>query len=619
MHKQILSIGLIIFLLTSTLVFGQTPINKTNEKTAVKKPEKSAPKDVVKDEKLDEKSLALKNEAIDLLRENLRLAVGFNSLDNRIGYTLRNADILWEFDEREARLAFQNSMNDLRGFIAQSDSEYIGIETAVSNKPEAQNQDLNNSDLSRIFAGNGTQNLFAKPIKITRLRLNVVTTLANHDPKMAYDFLLETQQMFNSKVLQEVVTQNDKYQETQLLNQIAAKDVSVAFELGSKKLAKGFSADLLSLLYSIYAKDAEKGAEFGEAIVKKMRGEKNDFNLYSAAVNLLRVGSNFAANISSTKSDKKTLLNDQSLRSLSEIIVNSSSTPSDDVIKLIIKYLPTSAEKYKQQTSNQPKVATASTGGGIRTGRGNGSGQAPNNYWGVLNQALRGSMLGQADLSKSISGITKDKKTVEELEQQIEEKRGQILSNESLDFRFLGLIMLATHCAKIEQKETATRLLTEAESLLNSTLKQQKDFNNNYILANGFSVIDIEKTFTILENTVYQLNDIISAFVKVGEFNPGINSSVEDGELLMTNNQYGSRFFSVPNETLKKLAETDFNRLKMLTDKFERTEMRAETKFIIVRSIIGKKPNVATISNEKNPQIMIPPPIPRPTPRPNNE
>ncbi|MDQ3635566.1 MAG: hypothetical protein M3405_13810, partial [Acidobacteriota bacterium] len=115
-----------------------------------------------------------------------------------------------------------------------------------------------------------------------------------------------------------------------------------------------------------------------------------------------------------------------------------------------------------------------------------------------------------------------------------------------------------------------------------------------WMLVGGFSEIDAEKAFPMLENMIYRLNDTISAFVKVGEFIDVSGSMIQNGEVQL--GMFGGRlakdFMKTLNNSdkvLLNLAQVDFNRAADLANKFERPEVQIMAKMLILRSILENK------------------------------
>ena len=168
----------------------------------------------------------------------------------------------------------------------------------------------------------------------------------------------------------------------------------------------------------------------------------------------------------------------------------------------------------------------------------------------------------------------------------------------------MALSGLAAQIAKSGDKELALQFMKQAESFVNTTPKNYIDYLQLWMLASGYAQVDAEKSFPVLESTIYNLNDTISAFIKVAEFIDTNGEIIEDGEVQV--GSFGGGFtrqliggLGVSKPMLSALAEADFTRLRNTSNKFDRTEVRILAKMLILRAVFGSK----TIS-DSDPEII---------------
>ncbi len=162
------------------------------------------------------------------------------------------------------------------------------------------------------------------------------------------------------------------------------------------------------------------------------------------------------------------------------------------------------------------------------------------------------------------------------------------------NMRMMALSGLAAQIGKMGDIETAGEIMREAERFVSPQPKNYMEFMQSWLLASGYSEINPDKSYPILENTIFRLNDTISAFIKVGEFIDVNGDFIEDGEVQigsfggeMTNGLL--RSLGQTDATLTNLAKADFARTKALTNKFDRTEVRIMAKMLVLRAIFGNK------------------------------
>ncbi len=117
---------------------------------------------------------------------------------------------------------------------------------------------------------------------------------------------------------------------------------------------------------------------------------------------------------------------------------------------------------------------------------------------------------------------------------------------------------------------------------------------HTWLLAGGYAQVDAVKSFPLLEDAIFRLNDTISAFAKVGEFMDVGGEIIEDGEVQVGSfggslTQELTRGLGQSDATIRRLAIADFARTKALTNKFDRLEVRILAKMLVLRSVLGDK------------------------------
>ena len=123
------------------------------------------------------------------------------------------------------------------------------------------------------------------------------------------------------------------------------------------------------------------------------------------------------------------------------------------------------------------------------------------------------------------------------------------------------------------------------------------------MLASGYAESDPAKAFPILEGAIGRANDLIHAFIRVGEFIDVTEEMISDGEAQVGAFGGGmirglSRELGVAEATLATLIKADFGKTKALTNRFDRPEVRILAKMLVLRSILGKKSPAATAEEQ---------------------
>ena len=204
----------------------------------------SAQTAAVKNVKKTDITPELKEKAFVLLNNLVREAGQFTLPLNRITARVSVADLLWEKDEKQARILFQSAISDLSALIDQIPPE---------------NTEASDEAISERYMTLNDARL---------LRSELILSLAPLDPKLA----LEVLQAMNRKDSSGAnLFEDDKTLELELAAQITLKDPKQAYEVAKKNLGEGITSNLFSTLEDIYKKDAELGTKLAQDIVAKIK------------------------------------------------------------------------------------------------------------------------------------------------------------------------------------------------------------------------------------------------------------------------------------------------------------------------------------------------------------
>lgn len=140
-----------------------------------------------------------------------------------------------------------------------------------------------------------------------------------------------------------------------------------------------------------------------------------------------------------------------------------------------------------------------------------------------------------------------------------------------------------------EDKETAAKLMDEARRLIDST-PQDEDAINDYLrVASGYAYIDPTVSFSMLDAFAVQASEIVTAAALLAKYDKR-NQSFKNGEMVLTRGlpRVGNSIFQYGKE-LNLLANADIDRLRSMTDRFQRDDARLLLKLYIVQAFFGKK------------------------------
>ncbi len=189
---------------------------------------------------IQEKALALLN---GLAREAEQFSLPLNRVDARIGI----ANLLWEKDEKAARIIFQNAISDLNAMLVR-----IPPENAESD------EEYNTERYVMLY-------------EVGNLRKELLIALAARDAKFALDAL---QSLSVKNAEGRNIFEDDNALELELAAKIAANDPKQAYEIAKKNLENGLGRNIFTTLENLYKKDTELGTKFAQDILSKIKAQR---------------------------------------------------------------------------------------------------------------------------------------------------------------------------------------------------------------------------------------------------------------------------------------------------------------------------------------------------------
>ena len=562
----------ILFLFLVQLNFSQT--NETNR---------------VEPNKKDEISAELRKESVAFLRETSVDVNSLRTLENRISFSAELASLMWFNDEKEARTMFQTVINDFRQLLTEYDTQL----TSFGVLPEM-------ADVYSTDSSAKTQ-ITRKFFKAISVRQQIAKAIAEHDPQLAFEFFTDTAAAISNPTFRKQIEGNDAYFETRLLNSIAEKNVDTALKLGRKTLAKNFNYELISLLKKIYEKDEEKGASFAEDIVSKL---KSDFSKPDGFYYLTRVLNTGIENLDAIKAKpkKRPMFSEQSLRDLAELTAHEILKREDvegseltNYLTDIERFLPARAAQIRQKFDIRKNKVSVNSKDVVVVANSNGNLSPPVEM--PSSVSVKSGEDNKKKLADSLQNLDTKKLSEDERKKVVQESRKIIAETVDRDQKLLALSALALRISKFGDKELASEIMKEAQNLVNLQPKNYREYIEIWMLVSGYAKVDAEKAFPILETTVFRLNETITAFVKVGEFIDISGDMIDDGEIQV--GSFGGEMtrgilssLDAADSTVRNLAAADFTRIKSLTNKFERQEVRILAKMLVLRAVLADKSEV---------------------------
>lgn len=547
-----------------------------------------------------EEAEKLRKEAVVFLRETMSEVANMRTLENRISFSGELAGLMWFHDEREARVMFNTAISDFRELLGRLDQQ-------MNMMPD--------EDGPRSYGlfgdSSGRGKIEMKYRVAMAVRQQIAASIAEHDPDLALSFYYDTTGGITKESLRKQYAGMDSYFEFNLLGQIAEKNAAKAAQFGARSLEKGFNYQHVDLLRKIYQRDPERGIEFGQKILSKIKsaGKMSDH-----AVALIDFGVDTLETSRKTPG-KKPVYTEVELRDLAETFAEMMLRPTEkfnpstalEFASTIERVTPTRAAqlraKYRSANSNSntsftamgpPPSRLSNSAANAYAVRGEGSG------YGSANGAPSTSNEGQSAEEKLMTDVVKIGKgelPKEEREKAVAQARKILMQTQGKDKQIMGLSMLAAQVSRAGDKELATEIMRDAEGLVNPNPKNYQDFIYTWMLAAGYAESNPDKAFPILEDAIGRANNLITAFVSIGEFIDVTEEMIADGEVQVGAFGGGmirglSKELGVAESTLQTLTKADFEKTKALTNRFDRTEVRVLAKMLVLRSVLGKKSDI---------------------------
>jgi hypothetical protein len=548
----------------------------------------------------------LQGKALLLLEDVVKDSESFKHAENRIRVRMLAANLLWAHDEARARMLLKEAMEGLVDLL--------------------NNQDVADaSDTSRAFGG------------LRQLREEMLQMLARRDARLARDFLRASRPQSSQPANQREALP-DQPLEMSLATQIAASDPKQALEIAEENLSRGLSYELPQFLSALREKDPEGAARLASQVMTKIRAEKLEASQITrqVAVSLLREAAQSSDGETKSGKNAPPLLDQQTLRELTEMIAAEALRPSStspdlldslrEMMPIVEKYAPGRAAQLRRKTE-LPKVVEDKTPDEKGTDN-NGpdlidtqerftalfekgsvdellaeAAKSPEGMREMLYGRAAAKMMEEGDAERAhqiINERVKDpaqrKQMLAQLDEiaaykaaeqgNIEKTRKMLATLRTNEERVMALAQLATGAAAKGEKKAALQLLDEARGMMGGRAKNFKQLGAQLMVARAYAPLDASRSLSILEPVVDQLNELLAAAIVLGGFMT--EEIVQDDEIMMSplamisNELATSDYLSDVNT----LARADFERTKALADRFLRDEIRISARLLLAQSIL---------------------------------
>jgi hypothetical protein len=449
---------------------------------------------------------------------------------------------------------------------------------------------------------------------IINLRESLVLAIGKHDGEAAYRFLIETRQPApaadkdgkpktnlygNGTQLPTADDYRESSLETRLARVVAQNDPQKALEIGLKRLSVGLSEDLSLFAVRLYFKDKKRGAQLAQEVAKKVKSANlaTDDLARRVAVSLLKNGANSIERGAKDKEIGKTpFLSEADVRELANLLVrfelaaivgkmdsaHFEVTQIGEILPILEKYSPSNAAQLKAKLPENKTVEI--------------KGEADDNN----------------EYKKYLERHKKEEEALKDLQKSVESAKGEfslqgartalsLIKNRTA--RLTAMSQIAITFADNGKIEEAKELIAEARKTLAPQPKFWAHYVEHLVVGRARASVEPKQSLEIIENLIYQIDDMLTGVSKIAEFIAG-ETAVKENELRLSGipgmigggmlsqmgRGGGARDFATGFEKdILKLAKADFDRTAALADKFSRPEIRLMARMILINSFLPPK------------------------------
>lgn len=532
--------------------------------------------------------------ALVMLKQTVSEIQTLRTPENRISLSAGLVEIMWKHDPDSAREIFRTLANS----FVQLFTEYASRANVVGAAQGSQ------SLVMRSEAAKAA----TKMRKAFAVRENLVRAAAGMGPMLALRFVRETSAAVSDGVFADQLKQSDSKLMVMIVERYGAADPKVSDEVGAWLVKDGLNDGAIAQLQQLMFKDRKAGAEYAAVVFSAASRDLNRASPnYEAQAALLR----YASRIFDAKDgeDRAADFVSQSevqfqAEAFGRALLRQAELSEDmasEYAGAIRPFSKTMAERVEKKFSRPDESLSPET---ARLANLLAASRAKDAKQLALKSAAKivgddsgpsGIGTGKADPLSELSKITEEGATDQERQEMADKARAAADQVEMPAMKIGVLTVVATRLKELGDDARAKELVDEADGLVTNRPKNYQDYMEVWVLASGIATVDPERSFSRLEDAIFRVNDVINAGIIIAEFADVNGEIVQDGELLvgafaggMTANI--SRSLAQSGNVILGLARSDFERTKMLAERFDRPEVRILAKTLVLEAVLNDEP-----------------------------
>jgi hypothetical protein len=567
----------------------------------------SQPKQLTKEEEQKKREELRKK-----IKETLDGAVSdvalLKSFENKTFFQVRIACLLWDYDEKGARLLIEDAQ---------------ALAARMVNDP-------------KINPRGGDYDTWGKRIQI---REEIVSMIAERDPQAALEFLRQTKFVIPQDGAQSgragLASRSDASLEQKLALQVAKTDPKRALEIAEESLKKGISDELSELVRVVFEKDKEAGKKLAGAILSNLKSADLIGNPNYIEVALRLLESEYAARRAESGTGESTpgakkrgpVLDDQALREWNNLVIqaalaimikedqsaNNRLHLFDDYFSILIRMLPDVEKLSPSLVANirrqygqllpgmKPRdkilleTANAKAEDILAMTMKSPGDQRSEYLWRALVTAVDSEQnfeLGRKITEDHITdpderiaimvGIDKREKEYALDHGKIEDAAASLMSLESDAERAAMLADLSGKALKSGDKKLAADLLEKALGFLPQPVETKDEYEAMIRIIHNSIGVDRERSFEMFGALIDPINQLVTATIQFKRYNGKRSDPLKDEippyEL---REDFLAKGFV---EVIGPLSKADFYRAIDLADRIRQPELKLHMKLLAIQA-----------------------------------
>ena len=576
-----------------------------------------------KAQKEDEKRQELERKTLAMLDEVATQALSLRLPENRSLVLANAADLLWTHDEKRARSLFWDALNNLTSAIGPAED---GSTVRDSTTKDSKTKESTAKDSTTKRSTNDKAQSLNQYFATFNARQEFLRKVARRDPQLALDMLRATRQPPPEQPASANYHLPDESDlEQEIANEAAARDPKRAVQIARESLSKGFTFQLLGLLFNLNQRSPEAASEFAGDVIDKLQTANvaTDAAAWWTAIGLLRSARTLpavSAENSAVLGWGRLKLSDDQRRELVEIITDATLSASananflsavSQIMPDVEQFAPDRAAKIRMKLAERPLTKEQREFGQYDALVSKGTPEELLRAAGGANESHRDALFQAAVMKAVMDG--KADALREFIKSEVEDQSQRNRLNDLLDAQQIGwdvnhgdteslqkllpsirlkekraeaMAQMAILLEKNGAHDEALKLLDEAQALVKVDLQSQTQSEALMAVLLAYSLVDPTRAFASIEPIVDRANDNIGKLMLLDKV---IKSGfVKSGEIVLQQPGMISPDFAIfkYGQGIVALAKADFNRTKAMADRLQRNELRILARLLIAQALL---------------------------------